>query len=123
MALSAQFNMFNPEKLKVLVVLVMLAGVVATIIKIIRNIFFHPLSCFPGPRLAASSTWWSAYQQVIMGRSMHHICERLHEQYGKCISSLFFQRRQLMKHTGDIVRIDPSRVSYLVEHWSCVGCF
>jgi len=76
----------SPEKFSLLAVLALLAVLGAlsiTIVDIIRNIFFHPLYAFPGPRLAASSTWWSAYQQVFMGRSMHHICERLHEQYGK----------------------------------------
>ncbi|KXH55564.1 hypothetical protein CSAL01_06767 [Colletotrichum salicis] len=31
----------------------------------IRNVYFHPLSKFPGPRLAAASSWWSTYQQTI----------------------------------------------------------
>jgi hypothetical protein len=87
MALSAKFSMFefDPEKFQISVVLAVLAAVAVTVttIDIVRNVSFHPLSCFPGPRLAASSFWWSAYQQVIKGRSMHHICERLHEQYGK----------------------------------------
>ncbi|KAG9186431.1 hypothetical protein G6011_09539 [Alternaria panax] len=82
------------ERYSASVVLVIFTAIFVTAIDAIRNIFFHPLSAFPGPRLAASSTWWSAYQQVIMGRSMHHICERLHEQY------------------GDIVRIGPNRLHF-----------
>jgi len=67
----------------VLAVLVVLAAFSITMFDIIRNFFFHPLSAFPGFRLAASSTWGSEYQQVFMSWSMHHICEHLHEEYGK----------------------------------------
>ncbi|KAK1713911.1 uncharacterized protein CLUP02_17094 [Colletotrichum lupini] len=60
----------------------------------IRNIYFHPLSKFPGPRLAAATSWWSTYQQTIVNRSMHHICIDLHAKY------------------GDIVRIGPNRLHF-----------
>ncbi|KAJ5503276.1 hypothetical protein N7463_006150 [Penicillium fimorum] len=68
--------------------------IVRFISDVIVNIFFSPLSEFPGPKLAAATTWWSAYQQAIRGRSMHHICMSLHEKY------------------GDIVRIGPSRLHF-----------
>ncbi|KAJ5128103.1 hypothetical protein N7448_008882 [Penicillium atrosanguineum] len=60
----------------------------------IVNAFFSPLSEVPGPKLAAATTWWSAYQQAIRGRSMHHICMSLHEKY------------------GGIVRIGPNRLHF-----------
>ena len=53
-----------------------------TINQIIQNVYFHPLSRFPGPNVAKATTWWSTYQQVIARRSMHHICEKLHSKYG-----------------------------------------
>ncbi|KAJ5674343.1 uncharacterized protein N7477_004277 [Penicillium maclennaniae] len=68
--------------------------IVRSIADAIVNVFFSPLSEFPGPKLAAATTWWSAYQQAIRGRSMHHICIELHEKY------------------GDIVRIGPNRLHF-----------
>lgn len=57
--------------------------IVRSIADAVYNVFFSPLSEFPGPKLAAATTWWSAYQQAVRGRSMHHICMSLHEQYGR----------------------------------------
>lgn len=63
--------------------------IVRSIIDAVYNVYFSPLSEFPGPKLAAATTWWSAYQQAIRARSMHHICMTLHEQYGKYWRSYF----------------------------------
>ena len=49
----------------------------------VRNLYFHPLSKFPGPFFARSTSWWSTYQQVLARQSMHHICEKLHHKHGK----------------------------------------
>lgn len=74
--------LFDHAKLLNLVLYLSTTAVVLAIIDSVRNVFFHRLSTFPGPRLAAASSWWSAWQQAILGKSMHHICERLHERYG-----------------------------------------
>ncbi|KAI9455335.1 putative P450 monooxygenase [Lactarius psammicola] len=38
--------------------------------RIIYNLYFHPLSHFPGPKLAACSRLWLAYREVIRGESL-----------------------------------------------------
>jgi len=48
-----------------------------------------------------------------MGRSMHHICERLHEQYGRLPTSFIVPKRLTKAGTGDIIRIGPNRVRYV----------
>jgi len=110
-ALCSLSSMFVPvDRYSASAVLVVFTAMFVTVIDAIRNVFFHPLSVFPGPRLAASSTWWSAYQQVIMGRSMHHICERLHEQYGRLPANFTVPKRLTKAGVGDIIRIGPNRV-------------
>ncbi len=48
----------------------------------IYNVFFHPLSHFPGPRGAACTKWWLAYMEYIRGVSLHILREQLHQKYG-----------------------------------------
>jgi hypothetical protein len=45
-------------------------------------VFFHPLSEFPGPKLAAASSWWLVYQEWLRGRSLTDILFDLHQRYG-----------------------------------------
>ena len=49
------------------------------------NVYFHPLSKFPGPRLAACSGWWLVYHELIRGGSLAHILSALHDRYGKAV--------------------------------------
>ena len=49
----------------------------------IYNNYFHPLAGFPGPRTAATTTYWKAYIECIANRSFCHELTELHAQYGK----------------------------------------
>ena len=40
------------------------------VVQAIYNIYFHPLSKFPGPKLAAASSWWLVYLEVIKEKSL-----------------------------------------------------
>ncbi|KAF2127467.1 cytochrome P450 [Dothidotthia symphoricarpi CBS 119687] len=82
------------DNLKTSIILAASGWLLFQLVGCIRNVYFHPLSKFPGPRTAAASSWWSAYQQTIANRSMHHICKKLHAQY------------------GDIIRIGPNRLHF-----------
>ena len=64
----------------------------------IYNVFFHPLSHFPGPRGAACTKWWLAYMEYIRGVSLHILREQLHQKYG------IFQWRSFCCHTLTLVR-------------------
>jgi hypothetical protein len=49
----------------------------------IYRIRFHPLSKFPGPKLAAITTWYEAYYDCIAYKGRYtFVLEDLHDQYG-----------------------------------------
>ncbi|KAI0265782.1 putative P450 monooxygenase [Gloeopeniophorella convolvens] len=50
---------------------------------VVKNLFFHPLAPFPGPRGAASSRWWLAYMELVKGVNMPDLRAQLHEKYGE----------------------------------------
>jgi hypothetical protein len=52
------------------------------LIRVIYNIFFHPLSRFPGPRGAACTRWWLAYMELGRGISLSTLRAELHQKYG-----------------------------------------
>ena len=50
------------------------------------NLYFHPLAHFPGPRLAAASKFWLAYQEFVRGISLSDVRDELHANYGETSS-------------------------------------
>ncbi|KAJ3517547.1 hypothetical protein NLJ89_g437 [Agrocybe chaxingu] len=51
----------------------------------IRRIFFHPLSKFPGPWLAAVTSMYKTYYEVVEGGELLHTIHRLHAMHGSVI--------------------------------------
>jgi hypothetical protein len=51
------------------------------------NVYLHPLAHFPGPRLAAASKFWLAYQEFVRGVSLSDVRDELHANYGETPSS------------------------------------
>ncbi len=60
-----------------------------TLARVTYNVFFHPLSRFPGPRGAACTRWWLAYMQLGRGVSLSTLRTELHQKYGKSSWALF----------------------------------
>ena len=53
------------------------------IVGAVYRLFFHPLSKFPGPKLAALTTLYEGYYDVVKaGRYIFQI-GRMHDRYGK----------------------------------------
>ena len=51
----------------------------------VYRLFFHPLSKFPGPKLAALTTWYEGYYDVVKaGRYVFQI-GKMHDQYGESL--------------------------------------
>ncbi len=50
--------------------------------RIVYNLYFHPLSHFPGPKLAACSRLWLGYREVIKGESLGDLRVQFHRRYG-----------------------------------------
>lgn len=52
---------------------------------VVRRVYFHALTRFPGPKLAAATYWYAAYYEVRKdGGFVEHIAE-LHKQYGPVV--------------------------------------
>ncbi|TFK39689.1 cytochrome P450 [Crucibulum laeve] len=51
----------------------------------IKRLFYHPLSKFPGPPLAALTLWYKAYYDIIMDGGWSEHLEYLHGIYGSII--------------------------------------
>jgi hypothetical protein len=65
-------------------------GILAFIvIKSIHRLYFHPLSKFPGPKLAAVSGAYEFYYNVIKRGTFIWKLERLHEIYGNSLKPHF----------------------------------
>ncbi|KAH9998260.1 hypothetical protein BJV77DRAFT_742201 [Russula vinacea] len=64
------------------------------LVRVIYNVFFHPLSRFPGPRGAACTRWWLAYKELGRGVSLSTLRAELHQKY------------------GDIIRIAPNELHF-----------
>lgn len=49
----------------------------------IYRLYFHPLSKFPGPKLAALTLWYETYYDVWQKGKFVYEIERMHQKYGK----------------------------------------
>lgn len=53
------------------------------IVQTIYRLYFHPLSKFPGPKIAAIGRFYEFYFNVIKGGMYIWEIQRMHEKYGK----------------------------------------
>jgi len=51
----------------------------------LHSLFFSPLRSFPGPRVAAATAWYKAWQEVFLGRCWIDVLQELHERYGTVV--------------------------------------
>ncbi|CAH0057175.1 unnamed protein product [Clonostachys solani] len=73
----------GPMNAVVLIGVVVLSAVAFCCVTFTRNLYFHPLSKFPGPKIAAASNLWYAY---VMHRGVAPIeMSNLHKKYGPVI--------------------------------------
>ncbi|KAJ2982869.1 hypothetical protein NUW58_g6352 [Xylaria curta] len=55
------------------------------LLKVIYNLYFHPLARFPGPKLAAATHLFEFYWSIIRDGEFIWEIERMHQQYGPII--------------------------------------
>ena len=73
------------------------------------RLYFHPLTGFPGPKLAALTLWYETYYDVwLRGKYVFKIKE-MHEKYGRNPFDVSFAARP-KEFTGPIVRINPYEI-------------
>ena len=65
-----------------------LTGIVYLVLRSIYRLWFHPLSKFPGPKLAAISHLYEFYYDTIKGGMYIWEVERMHEKYGNYLSRI-----------------------------------
>lgn len=69
----------------------------------IYRLYFHPLSKFPGPRLAALTTWYEGYYDIVhRGRYLWEM-EKMHKAYGEWRSKPIFTPGTLADRGCDAV--------------------
>lgn len=66
-------------------------GILAYVVGlIIYRLYFHPLSKFPGPKLAAITHLYEFYYNLVQGGMFIWEVEKMHEEYGAYSSFLPF---------------------------------
>jgi hypothetical protein len=60
-----------------------LAAVCFVLCTCVYRLYFHPLAKFPGPKLAALTTWYEAYYEFIGHTGQYTVYfEELHKKHG-----------------------------------------
>jgi hypothetical protein len=77
--------MLNIDKLSTgSVIWLVAAGLVIYVVYcMLHNLVWHPLASFPGPRVAAVTSLYRAYIELVAKSSFVYQLEKLHTQYGK----------------------------------------
>ena len=91
-----------------------------TIYGVVWRLYLSPLAKFPGPKLAALTSWYEIYYDVLKGSGGLYIwkIEELHKRYGRpsviLIVALHFRKDELLcirklkePYSGPIIRINP----------------
>lgn len=62
---------------------VLSVAVAGILVGVVYRILFHPLARFPGPKLAAVTTWYEGYYDIVhQGRYIWQV-EKMHARYGE----------------------------------------
>lgn len=78
----------------------------------VRRLYFHRLSSFPGPTLAAVTWWYITYYEIWKNGGLVEHLEVLHRKYGASPLAPFGLHDRNAHHqpTGPVVRIGPNQV-------------
>jgi hypothetical protein len=58
------------------------ASILYTAVLVIYRLYFHPLSKFPGPKLAAATLWYEFYHDIVHDGQLFRAIEQMHKTYG-----------------------------------------
>lgn len=79
-------------------------------VKYIYRLRFHPLARFPGPKVAAASSLYATYYNLIEGGAFTEKLPRLHDIYGESTPSSLLPRLFTRRVQGPIVRTHPNEL-------------
>ena len=91
------------------------AFIVLTTFKTIYRLYFHPLAKFPGPKLAAVTTLYNAYYDILQSGLVKHLPE-MHKKYGPIIR---VQPNEL--HIADLEGFNQYVFHFLMMTTTCVN--
>lgn len=57
-------------------------GIAYFVARALYRLFFHPLAAFPGPKLAAVTTFYEAYYEIVLNGQYGRKISQLHDKYG-----------------------------------------
>ncbi|TEY57352.1 hypothetical protein BOTCAL_0220g00050 [Botryotinia calthae] len=105
---------FLPSQISLSIQIIIVAVVFTYLCCVFQRLYFHPLSKIPGPRLAAATSWYEFYYNVIRDGSYIKNFEQMHNDYNSSV----------IRITPDMVHVnDPdffskmfnNRTSYLKD--------
>jgi hypothetical protein len=50
---------------------------------VVYRLYFHPLAKFPGPRIAAVTSWYEGYYEIVKTGQYSTKISKLHDEYGR----------------------------------------
>lgn len=62
------------------------------VLEALHNLFWHPLSSFPGPKLGAITRFYKAYIDGSPSKSFVHALKEFHGKYGIYVTALLSDR-------------------------------
>jgi hypothetical protein len=80
------------------------------VLKVIYNLYLHPLAKFPGPKFAAATHFYEFYWSIIRDGEFIWEIERLHKKYGTLAIQSFVLA--LSNNRRSYCPYNPSRASY-----------
>jgi len=79
---------FQPPSTTQLISAILVLTVANVLWTLLYRLYFHPLAHIPGPKLAAVTFLYQTYFSFVNGSRYYAQIGKLHEAYGKLISSL-----------------------------------
>lgn len=49
---------------------------------VVYRLYLHPLAKFPGPRIAAVTSWYEGYYEIVKNGQYSRKISKLHDEYG-----------------------------------------
>lgn len=100
----------------------LLSFILASIaIRTLYRLYFHPLSKFPGPKLAASTHLYEFYFDVVSNGMFLWEIQKMHEKYGEVYLNLPWHNITALSDSdifqGPIVRINPRELHINDPHY------
>jgi hypothetical protein len=76
----------------------------------VYRLYWSPLAAFPGPKLAALTTWYDFYYEIIKDGQLTFHIKDLHKEFGmNSLPAIIIESTQwLMMTQGSIIRISPN---------------